>query len=57
MSLAGTANTLIYVALIIIVLIVIVVLLKYLFGVFMLAPIGYEQLGLVAKPIVAPLFT
>jgi len=38
-------NTLIYIALIIIVIIVIVVLLKFLFGVLFVAPIGIENIG------------
>jgi hypothetical protein len=36
-------NTLIYIALIIIVIIIIVVLLKFLFGVLFIAPIGLEN--------------
>ena len=36
-------NTLVYIALVIIVIIVIVVLLRFLFGVLFLAPIGFES--------------
>ena len=39
-------NSLIYIALIIIVIIVIVVLLKFLFNVLFIAPIGFENFGI-----------
>jgi len=41
MSLAGAASTLVWVLLIIIVIIVIFLLLKFLFGVFFIGPMGF----------------
>ena len=54
-------NTLVYLACLIVVVILIIVLLRFLFGVLFLAPVGFEQIGydlnngLRALPISSPL--
>ena len=60
MSLAGASSTLIYLLIIVVVIVIIFVLLKFLFGVLFIAPLGIDAHWILNGPLVldrAPVLT